>query len=122
MGIIQQGGNYDLGKPFKLSAWPGRVGRVQRRSAGGLYRPGVGLQLARAQVADVEVWGMSRRPDVDHYSGYCLDCGKYVETVSEDNSIGPVPYGLGQVYHTDIREVCPLCGGIVDEGPENDET
>ena len=57
----------------------------------------------------------------DHYYGYCQDCEQYVETVREDQGIGSYEYWGTIGTHHDYQEVCPHCGGYVEEGrPEDD--
>ena len=56
-----------------------------------------------------------------HYSGYCLDCEQFVTTETEDCSYGSLDIRGRKITHKEYRECCPLCGGIVEEGPERED-
>jgi len=53
--------------------------------------------------------------DSPHYSGYCRDCGKYVQTVTEDHGIGAYEFWGARGVDKQLVEVCPECGGSVEE-------
>lgn len=53
--------------------------------------------------------------DSPHYRGYCRECGKYVQTITEDHGIGPYEFWGARGVDKQLVEVCPECGGVVEE-------